>query len=358
VLSSRVVLARLSLLALVLGSCTPGRVGVGNDDDAGTPPECTTAYAVRRHRPEVVLVVDRSCAMRGRLDGSGDATGPDDPSGRWSAVTQAVSALAATPRAAGWGLVLYPGDDPAACTEPRMVVTPQFGSADDVAAALTAEDADPFAVCGAGASEVPLEGALTTVGISEDLGVTGEPFVVVIASGTPSCGSTSDSLVAAEALTTELSTQVVVLALGPDASGAPMLEAIAAAGGAPQPDAPPSYYEASTAEEVQTVIEGLIAERESCVLDLVDGPPGPNPDELRIWIDGAPVDPDPDEGWSFSAGDDTLALNGTLCERLRAGDIQQIEAAVSCDAPTCVAREETCDSLDDDCDGTVDEDCL
>jgi hypothetical protein len=360
VLSSIVVLHRICLslsITAALAGCTPGHGGVGTDEDAGSAPECTSAYALRRRRPEVMLVVDRSCAMRARLDGSGDATGPDDPEGRWSAVRAAVDALTEMPRASGWGLVLYPGDDPTMCTEPRVLVDPAPGSAAEVAGALASED-DPFAVCAGGAAQVQLEGALNAVGLDENLGATGEPFVLVIASGAPGCGSTTDSLLAAEALTTELSTEVVVRALGPDASAAPMLEAIAAAGGAPRPDGPPSYYEASSADAVRTVIDGLLAERESCVLDLVNGPIDPDPEALRVWVDGMAVSPDPDEGWSYSAGDGSLALNGTLCEKLRAGDLQRIEAAVDCDAPTCVPLDETCDSLDDDCDGTVDEDCF
>lgn len=346
--------ALLSTIVMCAAGCTPGRAGTEMD---ASVPACTDAYAVARRRPELVLVVDRSCAMRGRFDGTGDASGPDDPAGRWRVIVDVLSALADTPRVSGFGLVLYP-EDASACTEPAMRVTPGPGSAAELAAQLSMDGVDPFAICSGGASEVALEGALTTVGISEDLGATGEPFVLVIASGTPSCGSTNDSLLAAEALTTELSTEVAVLALAPDATGAPMLEALAASGGAPRPEGPPSYYEASSADEVRSVIEGLLAERESCVLDLVNGPPGPDPSMLRVWVDGMPIDPDPDEGWSFSAADDAIALNGTLCERLRAGELQRIEAAVGCDAPTCVAREETCDSLDDDCDGTIDEDCL
>ncbi len=344
-------------VALFVG-CAPGPGGSGTSGDAGMPPACTTAYAAVRRRPEVTLVVDQSCAMALRLDGVGNAANAANPAGRWGAVRAAVHALTPMHAAAGWGLVLYPGDDPTACDAPPLLVPPAFGSGADVDAQLAMNGIDPFAICAGGPVEVALEAALDTVGASDELGAAGEPFVLVIGTATPTCGSTMDSLLMAEAMSTELSMDVAVLALQPDAEGAPLFEALAAGGGAPNSSAPPSYYEASSAEEVQSVIAGLLADRQSCVFDLLGGPPGIDPNALKVWVDGMPVDPDPDQGWSFSVGEDSIALNGTLCERLRAGDLQRVEAAASCDAPTCVPRDESCDSLDDDCDGTIDEDCL
>ncbi|UJR86753.1 hypothetical protein [Sandaracinus amylolyticus] len=312
--------------------------------DAGTradaqPDVCEARYAVARRQPEVVLVLDRGCAMRARFDGS-EASGPSDPAGRWGATIAAIEARLSR-GGASWGLVLAP-DDPTSCEAPVLRVAPGPGAREMIASELDREGTvDPFAVCSAGAAELPIEGALATL-IDADPFTTERPLVLVVAAGAPSCGATGESLAAQVGSLGELGIEVAVIALSPD----PALQAIST-----------RYVEATSASALEDAFVEIVDARSDCVLELI-GEGAPDPERLRVWIDDEELSADPDEGFSYDAGSGAIALNGAACEQLRAGEITRVRAAVGCDAPACVARDEACDGLDDDCDDVVDENCL
>ncbi|MDQ3034211.1 MAG: hypothetical protein M3Y87_17515 [Myxococcota bacterium] len=338
-------LAALVLLAACETSLTRTGSDAGARVDGPIAGECTARYAVARRLPEVVLVLDRSCAMRGAFAG-GDASGPADPGGRWDAMRAALDARLVA-GSASWGLVLAP-DEPTSCEAPLLRTAPGPGSREAIGETLAQDGVvDPFALCPSGSGvEVPLEGALATLADADPFTVEG-PLVLIIAAGTPTCGATTDSLAAEVAGLVDLGVDIAVLALSPD----PTLRAIADAAGGHG-----SYQEATSAAEVDAALDAILDARASCVLDLV-GSPTPDPERLRVWIDGVELPADPEEGFSFDASD-AITLNGSACTRLREGAITRIGAAVGCDAPACVPRGETCDGLDDDCDDRVDEDCL
>lgn len=323
------------LSCLLFGACSAPVDPPAVVPDAAVD-SCTARYSVARRRREVIVVLDRSCAMRARFDGT-IGSGPTDAESRWGAVGAALVAASADVSIAGWALAPAP-EAAASCDVGALAVSPSLGNAAELTAALTATD--PFALCPDGTGEVPLEGALSAVLASDQVGTTGDPMVVVIAAGVPSCGATVESL---SALGTSFR-DVVVLALAPDAAATPLLEAIG------------EVRTVASADAVAGAIDAAIDEHDArCVLEL-DGALAADPEQLRVWVDGTPIAADPDEGWSYGA-DMAIALNGALCEALTSGAIARVDAALGCDERRCVATHEACDSLDNDCDDTVDEEC-
>ncbi len=329
--------------------CEPNKGGPDTHGwvDGAVPSECTARYAVARRRPEIVVVLDRSCAMRERFDGA-PASGPEDPEGRWGVTRAALLSLAEGKWVSGVGLIFAP-DDPMSCASPALRILPGPGSVVAFEELLANNGIiDPFSICESGDVEFPLEGALKSL-FDEDPFTSEDPLVLVVTAGAPSCGATRESLADSVSALTELGAEVAIAGL----SSEPLTHDLAEVVG---PRA--RQFAVTTPESLQSTLQALLAERESCVLDLVGGPTSPPPSELRVFVDDVEIQADPTEGYSFDASADALTLNGALCDRLLASEIRRIRVGVGCDDPTCVPRAEACDGLDDDCDDQVDEDCL
>ncbi|HEY3494091.1 MAG TPA: vWA domain-containing protein, partial [Polyangiaceae bacterium] len=119
------------------------------------------------------------------------------------------------------------------------------------------------------------------------------------------------------------------------------LDALAEAGDAPNPEAPPSYYRVTAEEGAEGLTEtltrittGLIT---SCRLQLTSTPDDPNYEGLlNVVIDGKEVPQAGDDGWDVDRATEppTIVLKGETCEAMETQGASQVTVTYGC--PTVV----------------------
>lgn len=313
--------------------------------------------------PNVLLIFDRSCSMRRRLDASGFGTGPDDARTRWAVGRDAVLELVT--RFGGrvfWGLMMYPDPREGCPGEVSAEVLPAPGTAAEIERQFGRMNIQPFGLCGLDNSDTTtqprqtptsraLEAAATLPELMDPMR---DNFAIVITDGGESCVENDAlSTITSGLVASGVPVGVIGFATGSDVSS---LEAIASAGGLARPGGAPSYYVAEDRADLDTVFEEISRRVVSCELALSSRPPEPS--ELFVNEDDVPLSMDPVDGWSYDEAGNTLTFNGASCDRLRSGETTRISVSFGCAPVECTPREEICNGLDEDCDDMVDEGCL
>ncbi|MFN9808250.1 MAG: hypothetical protein ACK6CU_01305 [Deltaproteobacteria bacterium] len=345
---------------------------VDSGSDAGSDATCGGAgIGVSGRPPEVLILFDRSCSMRRRADAPDSfAFGPDDPSSRWYVAREAVRRiLTRYPTRVHWGVMPFPGVLETCGDTPSRFVRPGPGQADEVMATLDDDMVQPYRFCpppgtsgsppGFQARETPTNEALMATPSAIGAAPVEERLVLLITDGGATCGATEPGLAGTTIFVRSRVGRVGVIAFSAESevgTAAGLLESIASNGGIPRPGGSPSYYRADTGGELDGLLERLIAESLPCSFSLSEVPPDPS--MVRVAIDDVPLESDPVDGWTYDAPTNSLELHGAACESVRAGTTTRIGVAYGCPVPTCTPVAETCDGLDNDCDGAVDDDCL
>jgi hypothetical protein len=361
----------------VITGGSAGSIVVDMAGGAGAPGDCgATALEAAPPEVNVLLVVDKSSSM--------SAT-EEYPDGRWKTLGDALESALREAEAKIWfGLELFPfADDPeetpATCQTPSkmdVLIPIESGRSrvDDVVDALRSHDP-----AGGTPTADALGLALSYFEDGDGRELTGSRYVLLATDGGPNCnaditceagdctinrenpgasmgcdgsccepeyeGPTSclddDRTVArVEALAAAGIKTIVVGIPGTDFFS-DTLDALAEAGHAPNPDAPPSYYRVTAADGAEGLTDvltrittGLIT---SCRLELTSTPPDPNYEGLlNVEIDGEEVPQAGENGWDVDRTTDppTVVLKGDTCEELEREGAESVTITYGC--PTVV----------------------
>lgn len=139
------------------------------------------------------------------------------------------------------------------------------------------------------------------------------------------CLDTSAAVGAIAALRDAGITTYVIGIPGSEAYGS-VLGAMAEAGGAARPT-DPAYYRVDELGQLEGVLGAIASTVVSCEFTL-DGAP-PDPDKTNVYLDKTVLPGDPVDGWVW-IGDQTIALVGEACDRLKNGAIKQVQIVSGC----------------------------
>ncbi len=162
---------------------------------------------------------------------------------------------------------------------------------------------------------------------------------------------------------------IVVYWLGIDGADESQLQEFADAGHAADSDCPDDYYMASDQTTFRSALEEIATSIFSCTYTLESTPP----DTDKMWVEHVdaatgtrtPIPGDGSDGWSHDSSEETVTIHGTgageWCHTLQEADpaTSSVEISLGCEEscePTS-AEETSCDYVDNDCDGEVDEGC-
>lgn len=106
-----------------------------------------------------------------------------------------------------------------------------------------------------------------------------------------------------------------------------VMNRLAEAGGQPRDEAR-KYYDVQNLDELTDTIR-LIGNRiaQSCTIELSDQPPQVR--RINVYFDGTVLPADPDNGWSIEDG--VITLLGEACDKVRAGDVLDIQILSGCE---------------------------
>jgi hypothetical protein len=308
------------------GSCPgsgPGASGSGGPGGSSCG-EQTVPIGGMQIEPNVLLVIDRSGSM---------AKLADNDVSRWDGLKTSLDAvLDQNAGKARWGLSLFPaGTQNSSCTPGAI----------DVPVAMGTEAAIKAAVNAFSTSQVDaLEGRTptgTTMNAVKSSGALVDPtrsnYVVLMTDGAPNCNSQDQVQPAIDALYAQSpSVRTFVIGFGADvtSSQGANLNAWAVAGHTDRPGAE-KYYVANTVADLQQAFSAIVAGVATCTYQL-QAPPA-DPDLVAPYLDGAPVQHDATNGFTYDAGSQTVSFHGTVCDLIRSGSVTKVEFIYGCAAP-------------------------
>ncbi len=316
----------------------PNGEPINNPDPSYTPPPAPTCGGqsipiVLKHNdeiPDLYLVVDKSGSMTSPVDLFDFANLLRT---KWLVMQETLSALVETFQGkVRFGISLYPADN--SCQAAGIDVPMQMGNEAQIKQLLNSAGADGW---------TPTHTSLAAVrgylrGVPRG---TGPRYVLLATDGIPNCGveqetqTDAESIAEVQALVAE-DVKVFVVGFGDIVFSNPAtLDQMADAGGRPNPNGPHRFYPATSAEELKdalfTIAAGIIPP--PCTYELTSQPD--DPDLVTVKFNGDPVPRTLSNtmGWNYSESGREIKFFGEACDRLRGGQVSQVEFVFGCKGP-------------------------
>jgi hypothetical protein len=312
----------------VVDTSSPGDTSVpidtAPDRNPTTPhPNCNFGkFLAQRVAPEVLLVFDRSSAMRKPAVGSTQT--------RWVEMTDGLTeVLTRRQAAAAWGLKLFPSTQECIVNDGVDVPVGTAGFNEVITKIRGSQPA-------MGMEGSPVHQALLTalVGFPS---VTRPRFFVLASDGLPGCpvGEPGEAK-AYEAVRAAAMQGVRTFVIGVANAGTRqhmVLNELANSGREPLPGAT-RYFQAQNKTQMVQALENITDQLTSCLFSVTPAPPSPNFVAMNIGDERIPRDLNQVEGWNYGAdmkaGTKTIRVYGNACTKLRAQPAAPVEMIYGC----------------------------
>ncbi len=286
------------------------------------------AFDTARVVPNLMIALDRSCSMRRQVAGIR----------KWDAAVNAIGRITTDYEdTIRFGLVLFPDrGDGRDCRQGDLTFPVGEGNAGPIRALLQAaqDPADPWYPDGPCVTNI--DTAMQQAAGDPGLADPARPSYVMLVTdgkqaGCSAGGGNQGTLAAIEGLLAS-GVRTFVVGFGGEVS-ARWLTDFSAAGGAALAGEP-NYHQADDAAALVAAVRAIGAAVASCDFALGDIPD--DPDALAAFFDDAeriPRDPDHQEGWDYDPQRNTVTFYGDACERLRAGEVVDVDVVFQCETP-------------------------
>ncbi len=342
------------------GGSGGGLFGTGGEEDC-TPPAGDCGDEVRKVQfvaPNIYFVFDRSGSMK-------DAASPGSPVSRYATVqSAAVAMVKSLGSLINIGAAVFPyGSDPCGAGSEVLEISPGDPKTDGetLGPTTTLFQARTKGTPGGG---TPISSTLESL-VPKLAQASGKTVVMLLTDGGPNCNgavvcSASEcqaivegacppgdnccssgypgggpelcidrtATVNAVAAIAALGIEVYVIGITGSEIYEGVLNEMAIAGGTAQMGTP-QYHQVTDLASIGDLLGSIAADAISCELPLSQTPTEEDKSFINVYLDCDLLPFDPINGWGW-LGEDTVWLHGEACEKLKGGEVAQVQIAIGC----------------------------